>query len=83
MSFYGAPLILDYADLEPQASYVLELVFVGPLPKPTLGSPHSVGVTAAKTQAEPVQLLANGQVCHLRQPFCLFIVLLPRVLCRF
>ena len=67
MSFYDAPLILDYADLEPQASYVLELVFVGSLPKPTLGSPHSVGVTATKTQAVPVQLLANGQVCHLCQ----------------
>ena len=81
MSFYDAPLILDYVDLEPQASYLLELVFVGSLQKPTLyhvGQPDPVRVAVAKTEAQPVQLLANGQVCNLsRPPLTLFVSLLP------
>jgi hypothetical protein len=64
MSFYDSPLILDYADLEPHASYLLEIVFVASIerPKGLAGERAGAGLVATKTIPQPVQLLANGQV---------------------
>jgi hypothetical protein len=52
MSFYDAPVVLDYTNLEPGTNYSFEVVFVAELHKSQLG----------KTKAEPVRLLANGQL---------------------
>jgi hypothetical protein len=65
MSFYDAPLVLDYGDLEPQASYTLEMVFVASLAKPKPPPSNGEGrlaSTAGATGAQPVQLLANGKI---------------------
>ena len=58
MSFYDSPLILDYTDLEPQANYTLDVVFIASLQDWHAGP----GISTTKTKAQPVQLLANGVV---------------------